>query len=167
MNGDDATTNDLIYIPRNTSEMTFVSNRVIVGKDTSIYTPAQQVAEWDAFISQDQYLRNRRGGYAQRNAVFLPMVYRADLSISQDVGRSIAGQPNRLQVRLDILNVTNLLDHDWGVSQGFVTNRPLTFAGVNGLGAPQYRLATVGGLLLSHSVHHIVTTDDVWRITLG
>src|SRR5438034_250307 len=114
MNGDGATTNDLIYIPRNTSEMNFVSNRVIVGKDTTIYTPAQQVAAWDAFISQDPYLRNRRGGYAQRNAVFLPMVYRADLSISQDVGRSIAGQPNRLQVRLDILNVTNLLDHNWG-----------------------------------------------------
>src|SRR5438309_4824890 len=143
MNGDGATTNDLIYIPRNTSEMNLASNRVIVGKDTTIYTPAQQVAAWDAFISQDPYLRNRRGVYAQRNAVFQPIVYRAVLSFSQDVGRSIADQPNRLQVRLDVLHLTNLLDHNWGVGQGFVTNRPLNFAGVDATGAPTYRLANV------------------------
>src|SRR5207302_309776 len=95
MNGDGATTNDLIYIPRNTSEMNFVSNRVIVGKDTTIYTPAQQVAAWDAFISHDPYLSNRRAGHAQRNAVFLPMVSRAALSISQDARRSPARPPHR------------------------------------------------------------------------
>src|SRR2546429_6173487 len=54
-----------------------------------------------AFINHDAYLTSRRGAYAQRNAVFLPMVYRADMSLSQDVGRSIAGRPNRLQIRLD------------------------------------------------------------------
>src|SRR5205823_5057713 len=152
---------------RNTSEMNFVSNRVIVGKDTTIYTPAQQVAAWDAFISQDPYLRNRRGGYAQRNAVFLPMVYRADLSISQDVGRSIAGRPNRLQIRLDILNVTNLLSHSWGVSQGFVTTTPLRARGVDVNGAAQYQLANVGSQLISNSFQKVVTTADVWRMQLG
>ncbi len=161
MNGDGAS-NDLIYIPRNTSEMNFLP---ITGANP--YTAAQEAVAWDAFINQDAYLSKRRGGYAERNAVFLPLVYRADMSISQDVGRSIAGRPNRLQIRLDILNVTNLLDHDWGVSQGFVTNRPLTFAGVNGLGAPQYRLATVGGQLISHSFQNVVTTADVWRMQLG
>ena len=167
MNGDGASGNDLIYVPRNTSEMNFVSNKVKVGTDSVIYTPAQQAAAWDAFISQDAYLNGRRGGYAQRNAVFLPMLYRADLSISQDVGRSIAGQPNRLQIRFDILNVTNLLDHDWGVGQGFVTNRPLTFAGVDATGAPTYKLANVGLQLISHSFQKVVTTADVWRMQLG
>ncbi len=161
MNGDGAS-NDLIYVPRNTSEMNFVP---ITGANP--YTAAQQAAAWDAFIKQDPYLSKRRGGYAERNAVFLPMVYRADMSISQDVGRSVAGRPNRVQIRLDILNVTNLLNSDWGVSQGFVTTRPLTFAGVNGLGAPQYRLATVGGQLISHSFQKVVTTADVWRMQLG
>src|SRR5438034_5174218 len=118
-------------------------------------------------FSPGPYRRNRRGGYAQRNAVFLPMVYRADLSISQDVGRSLAGQPNRLQVRLDILNVTNLLDHNWGVGQGFVTNRPLNFAGVDATGAPTYRLANVGRQLISQSFQKVVTTADVWRMQLG
>jgi len=163
MNNDGANNNDLIYVPRNTREMNFVP--LTVGSTT--YTPAQQAAAWDAFITQDSYLNKRRGGYAERNAVFRPMVYRADLSISQDVGRSIGGRPNRLQIRLDILNVTNLLDHNWGVSQNFVSARPLTYVGVDGLGAPQYTLATVGGQLISHSFQKVVTTADVWRMQLG
>src|SRR5207237_9504698 len=114
--------NDLIYVPRNTSEMNFVSNKVKVGTDSVIYTPAQQAAAWDAFISQDAYLKERRGGYAQRNAVFLPMLYRADLSISQDFGRSIAGQPSRLQIRRDILKGNHLPHPHWGGGLGFVTN---------------------------------------------
>src|SRR2546428_9540707 len=95
------------------------------------------------------------------------MVYRADMSISQDVGRSIGGRPNRLQIRLDILNVTNLLDHDWGVAQGFVTTRPLTFVAVDATGAPTYRLATVGGQLISKSFQKVVTTADGWRVPPG
>jgi len=163
MNGDGASGNDLIYVPRNIGEMNFVP--LTVG--TTTYSPAQQAAAWEAFINQDAYLTSRRGAYAQRNAVFLPMVYRADVSISQDVGRSIAGRPNQLQIRLDILNVTNLLDHDWGVAQGFVTTRPLTFAGVDATGAPTYRLATTGGQLITQSFQKVVTTADVWRMQLG
>ena len=167
MNGDGALGNDLIYIPRDTSEMHFVSNRVIVGTDTTIYSPAQQAVAWDAFINQDPYLSRHRGEYAQRNAIFLPMVYRADMSISQDVGRSIAGRPHRVQIRLDILNVTNLIHNDWGVSQGFVTTQPLIYVGVDGNGAATYKLATTGGKLISQSFRKVVSTLDVWRMQLG
>ncbi len=167
MNGDGASGNDLIYVPRNTSEMNFVTNKVKVGADSIIYTPAQQAAAWEAFIEQDSYLRSRRGAYAERNAVFLPMVYRADVSISQDVGRRIAGRPNQLEIRLDILNFTNLLNKNWGVAQTFVTNRPLTFAGVDATGAATYRLANNGLQLISQSFTKSVLTTDVWRMQLG
>jgi outer membrane receptor protein involved in Fe transport len=167
MNGDGAANNDLIYIPNNTAEMNFLPLTVGTGPSAVTYTPAQQAAAWDAFINQDSYLSQHRGLYAERNAVFLPMVYRADMSFSQDVGRPIAGQSNRLQIRLDILNVTNLLNKNWGVSQGFVTTRPLISAGVDGLGAVQYRLATVGTQLISKSFQKVVTTNDVWRLQLG
>jgi len=173
MNGDGAFGNDLIYVPRNTSEMNFVSDTVGKCPACTVYTPAQQAAAWDAFINQDPYLRTRRGAYAERNAVFLPMVYRADMSISQDVGRSIGGRPNRLQIRLDILNVTNLLDHNWGVSQDFVTLQPLISTGVDANGAPTYKLATPGGQLITHSFQKVVATAQqpailgVWRMQLG
>jgi hypothetical protein len=167
MNGDGANNNDLIYIPRNTSEMNFIPLTVGQCPACTVFTPAQQTAAWDGFINQDAYLSTHRGQYAERNAVFLPMVYRADVSISQDIGRSIGGRPNRLQIRLDILNVTNLLNSDWGVAQDFVTTRPLIARGADVNGAAQYQLATVGGQLISQSFQKVVTTFDVWRMQLG
>jgi hypothetical protein len=168
MNGDGAS-NDLIYVPRNASEMNFDTLKINTcpGATCVIYTPAQQVAAWDAFINQDPYLSKRRGAYTQRNGVFLPMVYRADASISQDIGRNIAGRPNQLQIRLDILNVTNLIDSDWGVGQGFVTTTPLASAGVDAFGASRYRLAAVGTQLISKSFQKVVNPADVWRMQLG
>ncbi|HYS20285.1 MAG TPA: carboxypeptidase regulatory-like domain-containing protein [Gemmatimonadales bacterium] len=163
MNGDGAFGNDLIYIPRNTGEMNFIP--LTVG--TTTYTPAQQAAAWDAFINQDSYLSTRRGQYAERNAVFLPKVFRADVSLSQDVGRTIGGRPNRLQIRFDILNVTNLINSDWGVSQFFVTQNPLIAKGVDVTGAAQYQLATTGGQLISNSFQKVVSQFDVWRMQLG
>ncbi len=170
MNGDGASGNDLIYIPRNTSEMNFVRKFVRFSSapaDTMVWTPAQQVAAWDAFINQDHYLTNHRGEYARRNAIFLPMVARADLSVSQDVSRNIGGKGNSLQIRLDIFNFSNLLNSDWGVSQGFVTTRPLTSTGVDAFGAPTYTLANVGHSLISHSFQKNASTLDVWRMQLG
>jgi len=168
MNGDGVTGNDLIYIPRNIGEMNFVSNTVTGGPT---FTPAQQAAAWDAFIQQDEYLSAHRGQYAKRNAVFLPMVWRADLSFSQDIRRNIAGRPNRLQVRLDILNLGNLINKNWGVSQSFVTTQPLITTTPTTAGVPQYRLATVGSggaaQLISTSFKQNVNTSDVWRLQLG
>jgi hypothetical protein len=168
MNGDGASGNDLIYVPRTQSEMNFVSNKIkFSATDSVIFSPAQQAAAWDAFINQDPYLKNHRGEYAKRNGVFLPMVFRADMSIAQDVSRRLGGNANSLQIRLDIFNFTNLLNSDWGVSQGFVTLRPLSSVGVDGSGAPTYRLANVGHSLISHSFQKNVSTLDVWRMQLG
>ena len=49
------------------------------------YTAADQAAAFEQLIQNDSYLSSHRGQYAERNAVFLPMVNRIDLSIMQDV----------------------------------------------------------------------------------
>jgi hypothetical protein len=162
MNGDGAT-NDLIYIPRTMGEMNF--QQFTSGGVT--FTAAQQAAAWEAYINQDPYLREHRGEYAERNGVLRPKVYRADLSISQDVSRRLAGNANSLQIRLDILNFSNFLNKNWGVSQGLITNRPLSSQGVDANGASLYRLNLVGGRLISKSFQKIVSTADVWRMQLG
>jgi carboxypeptidase family protein len=169
MNGD-GSTNDLLYIPRNTSEMNFQQYSQTPPTGPAVtYTVAQQVAAWEAYIKQDPYLRAHRGEYAQRNAITRPLVYRADLSISQDISRHIGGAAHGLQVRLDMLNFTNWLNKNWGVSQILITNRPLASQGVDATGANLYRLNTVsqGGPLISKSFQKAVTTNDVWRMQLG
>ncbi len=89
------------------------------------FTAAEQAAAWNAFIEQDKYLRENRGRYAERGAVFLPMVYRADLSLAQELFTNIARRRNSLQFRADILNVGNLLNSDWGIGQRLVNTQPL------------------------------------------
>ena len=87
------------------------------------YTAAEQAAAWDAYIEQDSYLSEHRGEYAERDGVFLPMVFRADLSIAQDLFTDIGGKRHALQFRVDILNFSNLLNKNWGVGQRLV-NEP-------------------------------------------
>jgi hypothetical protein len=148
LNGDGSTNNDLIYIPRNTSEMnfqTFTSGGVT-------YTADQQAAAWEAYIYQDEYLSKRRGEYAERGAIFLPLVKRLDLSVAQDVFFNLAGTKQRFQVRLDMLNFGNLLNSDWGVGQRLVNFQPLTNTGVDATGRPTYRLRVVNNQLMNKSL---------------
>src|SRR5207302_8744731 len=95
------------------------------------------------YINQDDYLRTHRGQYAERGAVFYPIVKRVDLSIMQDVFHSLAGHRHSGQIRLDITNFGNLLNHDWGAGQSIIQNRILTTPTPDTQGRLSYNFATV------------------------
>ncbi len=160
LNGDGATANDLIYVPRDTSEMNF--QQFATGGVT--YTAAAQAAAWDAYISQDGYLSQHRGEYAARNAVRLPMVYRLDFSVAQDLFRNVGGAKHSLQFRADFLNFSNLLNHDWGVGQRLINAQPLTNPGVDSTGKATYRLRVVNGALMTKSLESTTFLSDVYQI---
>ena len=165
LNGDGAAGNDLLYVPRDRSEMNFLP---IVGTGGApSFSAAQQQDAWEAYIRQDPYLRKRRGQYAERNAVFLPQVLRADASLAQEIFRPAFGARNALQVRLDVFNVTNLLDKNWGVGRQLVSNQPLAAAGASAAGAAQYRMRVVNGQLLSQTFQRTAGVNDVYRMQLG
>jgi hypothetical protein len=163
INGDGGTSNDLIYIPRDRSEMNF-QQFTAAGRT---FTVAEQEAAWEAFIQQDRYLSANRGSYVERNAVFLPMVRRADLSVAQQVFTNIAGRRNGLEIRADILNVGNLLNDNWGQGHAFVTTQPLISAGASADGRAQYRLRNIGDQLISESFRRTAGVGDVYRVQLG
>lgn len=177
LNGDGGTANDLIYIPRDVSEMNFQE----FTQSGVTYTAAQQAAAWDAYIKQDKYLSENRGKYAKRGGVRLPMVYRVDLSISQDLFTNISGTRNGLQFRVDFLNFGNLLNKNWGVGQRLVGmnstapffTTPLSVptaaqgGAVDAQGRAQYRLRVVDGKLLSKSLEQTTFLQDVFRIQFG
>jgi outer membrane receptor protein involved in Fe transport len=169
LNGDGAT-NDLIYIPRDASEMNFEQYTFGSGATARTFTVAEQQAAWEAFIQKDKYLSANRGKYAERNGVRRPMVFRADLSIVQDVFTNISGTRNGLQFRVDFLNFTNLVNKDWGVSQRLTTNTPLIARGADAQGRVLYRLNNLNSnQLISEPLQHNagITTGDVFRIQLG
>ncbi len=97
---------DLIYVPANASEILF--------KEGEGRTAAQQWDDLNAFIEADDYLSTRRGQYAERNAARTPFTHQFDIKILQDIFTNIGGKRNTLQLSLDIFNVGNLLNKDWG-----------------------------------------------------
>ena len=169
MNGDGAQ-NDLIYIPRDTSEMNF--SPFTLGSRT--FTAAEQAEAFERYIQQDPYLSKNRGQYSERNGLRFPMLRRLDLSIAQDVFKNIRGQRNALQIRLDFLNFGNLLNSDWGVGQrpsaSVNSNNQisiLTNPTVDAQGRSTYRLAVVNNELVSRTFQSSAFTSDVYQFMLS
>jgi hypothetical protein len=113
LNNDGSSNNDLMYIPRNASEINLIpSARPSTNPDTR--TPAQIWTDLDKFISSDPYLNSHRGQVAERNGARTPWNHRADFRLSQDIRVDNSKTPHNLQFTLDILNLTNLLNNQWG-----------------------------------------------------
>ncbi|QJX47533.1 TonB-dependent receptor [Hymenobacter taeanensis] len=144
MNGDNQTSNDLMYVPRNQSEINLRDITLTAAQGGGVYSAAQQWADLDAFINQDKYLSGRRGQYAERNGAVRPWQNRLDVRLLQDVFTNIGENRNTLQLSLDIFNVGNLINSDWGVFQTANRVNPLTFDGYNAQGQPvfEYRYLT-------------------------
>jgi hypothetical protein len=92
------------------------------------------------------------------------MVFRTDLSVSQDVFKNIAGRRNSLQFRVDIANFGNLLNSDWGVGQRLINAQPLTNPSADASGRMQYRLRVVNNELMTKSLENTVNFGDVYSV---
>jgi hypothetical protein len=163
MNGDGGTSNDLIYIHRDVSEMNFQT--FTSGGRT--FTSAEQAAAWDAFIAQDPYLSRHRGEYAVRGAATGPMSFGMDLSVAQDFFVHARGRRHGLQLRVDVLNAHNLMNSGWGIGRSLISSQPLTNPGVDAQGRSTYRLRVVGGELLRTSYEDSPGSGDVWRMQVS
>ncbi len=165
LNGDGGTSNDLYYIPRDTGEMNFQT--YTAGGRT--FTAAEQASAWDAYIAQDNYLSKNRGSYAQRGAIFLPMVHRLDFSVAQSFFTTIKGHRHTFQLRADVINFGNLLNENWGIGQRLVNTQPLIVptAAQGGTfdaqGRAQYRLRAINNELMSRSLEPTAGLGDVYR----
>lgn len=174
LNGDGGTSNDLIYIPRDASEMNF--GNITSSSGTVLFTPAQQAAAWESFIQKDKYLSKHRGEYAVRGAAFLPFVTRVDFSVAQEVFAKFFGGEHKFQFRMDILNFGNLLNKDWGIGQTFNSTSPLittsssstsTCRPAGATTAATYCLRRIGSALITEPLIPTATINDVYRIQFG
>jgi hypothetical protein len=103
----------LPYIPKDASDINL--------KDNGTYTAAQQWADLDKFISNDPYLKTRRGQYAERNGLRTPWVHDLDMKLMHEFKLSKTNAKQSLQISFDVFNVLNLINNDWG-HVNFVTN---------------------------------------------
>lgn len=96
VNGDGEAFNDLMYVPESRAEL------VISDEDWAVL---------NAFIEGDSYLSSRRGQIAERNGARAPWNNRIDLRIAQEIPTF---RSQRVELTMDILNVLNLFNGDWG-----------------------------------------------------
>jgi hypothetical protein len=163
-NGDGGALNDLIYIPRDRSEMNF--RPFTAGGVT--FTAEQQADAFEAYIAQDNYLSANRGSYAVRNAVFLPFLHRMDLSFTQDVFKNIKGRKNAGQFRIDVQNFGNLLNSNWGVGQRIIRNNILTAPTFDAATRRlSYQMQVVNNQLVRNSYESTVGNNDVYQFMLS
>lgn len=138
VNGDGAAGNDLIYIPADQTEIIFDP---FVDAGGATVTPAEQWTRLNAFIEQDNYLKSHRGQIAERFGAVNPWYNNVDLRILQDFAFG-GGGPRRhtFQLSVDLLNVGNLIDSDWGVRKvaSSAATSPLRLVRFDGTGAPVF-----------------------------
>lgn len=141
VNGDGSGSNDLIYIPRNQSEINFDPYVDVNGKTISAQ---DQWNAFNAFVEQDDYLKNNRGKIAERFGAINPWFSNIDLRLLQDFSFFMGGQKHTFQLSVDILNVANLLNSNWGVRQvaSSAATSPLQFVKYNAQGAPVFNFNT-------------------------
>lgn len=125
--GEDNQSLELIYVPKNQSDINLIDKVDANGVVT--LSKEQQWLDLNAFIEGDDYLSGRRGQYAERNSSRVPFMNLFDLRIAQDFYTTVNGKRNTFQVALDIFNLGNMLNKDWGriyyASGAYYNNYPL------------------------------------------
>lgn len=165
----DGNTSDLMYIPKNAldpTEIKFQSSFTYPNGVT--YTGAEMAQLFANYIEQDPYLKKHKGQIAERNGAKLPWVDRLDAKFMQDIFTNISGRRHTLQATVDIYNVINLINHDWGIRKitTLPNNSPLTVASTTA-GVPTFRLNTFNNAPVTQTFQNNVSTSTTWAIQLG
>jgi len=131
INGDTSgQNNDLLYVPTSAEiqQMQF---------DPS--GGPQQAVALDAYIAQDDYLSGRRGQYAERYGAQAPWRGRWDVKFLQDYKIKISEKKtNTIQFSIDVLNIGNLVNSDWGLVQQANNTSPIGVSVDPGTLVPTY-----------------------------
>lgn len=173
----DGTNADLIYIPNDAAELKWAD--IKDSKGNIIFTQQQQIDAFNNYIDQDKYLRDHKGGYAERYGAKYPFYSRFDFKLLQDIFTNL-GKDHRysLQFSLDMLNVGNFINPNWGVQKrlnvGSGNNSTILNVATAGTSttAPVYQMPTVkdnaGNTVLPTSTFvNNVSTLSTWGMQLG
>lgn len=156
MNGD-GLTGDLMFIPKDDSQINFKTQ-----EDRDLY--------W-AFAKQDKYLSKHAGQYAESYGARAPFVHRLDFKLVEDFAFRIGKTSHNFQVSLDVLNLGNLINSNWGVNMNnSICNGSsvLKYEGVNASNQPVFSFfKDKNGVAPTKSFDYYVNNSQCWQIQLG
>jgi len=166
----DGQTNDLIYIPRDASEITFTNIPSGTTGYARAYSAQEQSDIFMNYIENDPYLSKRKGQYAERNGALLPWRNQFDLRLTQEIFKNFGNTKNSFQFTVDIFNVGNLLNRKWG-NVNFANNSailvPQNVSSINATTKPTFRLANTQGDIVRESFGTSQTTSSTYYMQFG
>lgn len=168
----DGNSSDLMYIPRDPSEITFVNYTPTGGV---LMTAAEQSDAFFAYLESNEYLSEHKGEYAERFGHVQPWVHRFDVKIIQDIFKNLGSRKYTVQLSLDLLNVGNMINDNWGTTSyvplaSFENIRPLTMVGrPTATTAPTFRLNanTVDDFNKGVKPTKLLSTSNTWGAMIG
>ncbi len=109
LNRDGSSRNDVIYVPRNASEINLIDITDATGNVT--VSAVEQWERLNAFIEGDSFLKERRGQIAERNGARTPWNHELDMKLEYGLDLK---NGNKISLSFDMLNVFNFINKDWG-----------------------------------------------------
>jgi len=171
----DGISSDLIYVPKDKDEALamFVPYTPTGGVEM---TAQQQADAFWAYVNGNDYLKDRKGKYAERFGDVQPWLHRFDVKVLQDIFSNF-GTSRRytLQISLDLLNVGNMLNDKWGAYTynplaSYDNVRPLTRVALpTATTAPTFRLNanTIEEFETKTTLSKNISTTSTWGALLG
>ncbi len=170
----DGNSEDLMYIPKNESEIHFTDiTQKINNVTTVVYTAAQQMQAFWAYVDQDKYLSKHKGEYAERYGVVIPWYNRFDMKVLQDIYTKFGkDRTHTLQLSLDLLNIGNLINSHWGVRKkqalGSYDITLLKYVSKDAGNVPYYQLNTdASGKLPQSTYVNLESSSTTWGAQVG
>ena len=165
LNGD-GNTYDLMYIPKD--------DEIGVGEGAAFrFATKEDMDKYIEFAAQDEYLSTHKGQYAEAYAVTQPFRHVFDFRYAHDFIVKCGNAKNTLQVSLDVQNVGNLFNSQWGVSKTWNTDVPhdtngnskiLKYERTDPDGVPVFSTAVNKGVSTWDYTH---TLANCWYMQLG
>lgn len=155
MNGD-GINNDLIYIPKDDSEIKFK-------------TEDDRKAFW-AYVDQDAYLKNHLGQYAEAYSVRAPWTNRFDLKLMEEFQFNVGNAKHSIQLSFDFMNIGNLFNSKWGVQRTNANSFAkgiLKYEGVDANNVPTFSMAKMNGQYVNQSFDYYRTYSQCWQFQIG
>ena len=113
--------------------------------DWEVYTADKQRDDFWTFINQDDYLKDRKGQYAERGGAKMPWHHQLDFKYLRDMSIKIGQTKHSLQLGLDIENLLNFLCKDWGLYKEITGNTLLSYKVNKETGVGEYTYNLVNG----------------------
>lgn len=122
------------------------------------------------YVHKDSYLSKHQGQYAEAYSVYSPWFSRLDFSYKHDFKVRVGNSTNTLQLNLDVKNLLNLFNSNWGVMKvinpSITDARILTYEGADAEGYATFSTpAAVNGNLQTFTPNYAI--GQCWYASVG